>query len=290
MSVFRKLVSLGYWLLDSEKSLSDFRKKAVWREEDLIVETPSDKIMSPLVITAHVFYRDFATQLIDALKQLPKETKVFATTPSQEIKQDLESYLEVAGNPHQVRLTPNLGRNFGPLLVEYSKQLSKEKSFIHVHSKKSTHTPGLGTEWLKRNTELFLSRAGIQRISSLTKSNPEIGLVCVDASDLVWGINLRWGRSKRLARKTFQYLSGFEKVKWKGRLSFPVGGMFWVKVDAIQPLLDIDWSYEMFPVEVNQRDGCLHHSVERTIGALALSRNFFHAKFDYSRLRFYKQY
>jgi lipopolysaccharide biosynthesis protein len=265
---------LGYWLLDSEKSLSDFRKKATWKEEDLIVETPSNKIMSPLVITAHVFYPDFATQLIDALKQLPKETKVFATTPSQEIKRDLEIHLGVAGNPHDVRLTPNVGRNFGPLLVEFSKQLLKEESFIHVHSKKSLHSPEIAEEWLRRNTDLLLAQDGIQRISSLTESNPGIGLVFADASDLLWGINFRWGRSKKIAKATFSSVPGFEDLKWSGKLSFPAGGMFWVRTDAMKPLLEMEWNYGIFSLEANQRDGTLHHSIERIIGVLTKSRNY----------------
>jgi lipopolysaccharide biosynthesis protein len=274
MSVLRKLASLGYWLLDSEKSLSDFRKKAVWREEDLIVETPTDKLMSPLVITAHVFYPEFATQLIDSLEQLPKETKVFATTPSQDIKEDLESYLTAAGNPHDVRLTPNVGRNFGPLLVEFSKQLLKEESFIHVHSKKSLHSPKIAEAWLRRNTNLLLTREGIQRISSLIASNPKIGLVYADTSDLFWGINFRWGRSKHIARATFAHVPGFEKVRWSGKISFPAGGMFWSRTQAIKPLLDIDWDYAMFPQEKNQRDGELQHSQERIVGELTHSLNF----------------
>ena len=274
MGVLRKLASLGYWLLDSEKSISDFKKHATWKAEDQIVETPSDKIMSPLVITAHVFYPEFATQLIDALKQLPKETKVFATTPSQEIKEDLEGYLEAAGNPHDVRLTPNIGRNFGPLLVEFSKNLLEEESFIHVHSKKSLHSPHISKEWLRRNTDLLLTRKGIQRISSLTESNPRIGLVFGDASDLVWGINFRWGRSKNIARKTFGHLPGFEGVKWTGKLSFPAGGMFWVRSQAIRPLLEIDWDYGMFPQENNQQDGELQHAQERIVGELTHSLNF----------------
>ena len=279
MSLLRKIVSLGYWLLDSEKSLSDFRKKANWKEEDLIVEAPSDKIMSPLVITAHVFYPDFATQLINNLKDLPRDTRVLITTPSNQIKEFLDSYLKSAGNPHDVRLTPNVGRNFGPLLVEFSKELLKVDNFIHVHSKKSLHSPQIAKEWLKRNTDLLLTRSGLLRISSITQTNPSIGLVYADASDLLRGINYRWGRSRRSAKIMFEHLPGFEKIEWRGKLSFPAGGMFWVKCDAIRPLLDINWSYEAFPEEDNQRDGEAQHSLERLVGQLPPSLNFIPVRF-----------
>lgn len=274
MGFLRKVASLGYWLLDSEKSISDFKKQAVWKAEDQIVETPSDKIMSPLVITAHVFYPEFATQLIDALKLLPKGTKIYATTPSQEIKQALESYLEAAGNPYDVRVTPNIGRNFGPLLVEFSKELLKEESFIHVHSKKSLHSPDIASDWLKKHLDLLLTKEGLQLISSLKQRDPNIGLVYADASDLIWGINFRWGRSRKIAKEFFAHLPGFEGVRWSGRLSFPAGGMFWARTQALRPLLEIDWDYGMFPQEQNQRDGALQHSQERIVGELTRSLGF----------------
>jgi lipopolysaccharide biosynthesis protein len=235
--------------------------------------------MSPLVITAHVFYPEFATQLIDSLRRLPKETKVFATTPSQNIKEDLERYLDTAGNPHDVRLTPNIGRNFVPLLVEFSKQLLKEESFIHVHSKKSLHSPDIAKDWLERNTDLLLTREGLQRISALTEMNPKIGLVYADAADLLWGMNYRWGRSKRIAKRVYADLPGFERVKWSGRFPFPAGGMFWVNTKSIRSLLSINWRYTMFPLEVGQGDGTLHHATERMIGQASLSPNYHHAVF-----------
>jgi lipopolysaccharide biosynthesis protein len=283
MSLIRKAVSLGYWLLDSEKSLSDFRKEANWKEEDLIAEFPSDKIMSPLVITAHVFYPDFAIQLIDNLKDLPRDTRILITTPSKHIKELLESYLKTAGNPHDVRLTPNIGRNFGPLLVEFSKELLKEESFIHVHSKRSLHTPAIAQEWLKRELDLLLTREGLQRISSLMETNQRIGLVYADMSDLIWGVNFRWGRSLKTAKRFFAHLPGFERIKWSGKLYFPAGGMFWTRTQAIRPLLEIDWDYGMFPQEQDQRDGELHHAQERIVGELTKSLNFHKAVYQQSK-------
>jgi lipopolysaccharide biosynthesis protein len=288
MSLVRKIISLGYWILDSEKSLSDFKKEAAWTNEDLLSEIPSDKLISPLVITAHVFYPEFANDLIYFLKQLPIDTKVFATTPSQEIKQVLEAYLKTSGNPHDVRLTPNTGRNFGPLLVEFSKQLLIEESFIHVHSKKSLHTPEIGRDWLKRNTSLLVSRQGLQRITSLTERNPEIGIVYVDASDLFWGMNFRWGRSRRIARNIFGHLPGFEGVKWSGKLDFPAGGMFWLKTEAIRSLLQFDWNYGIFTPEKGERDGTLAHALERLFGEVALRQNLGYEGAVFDGSNFYK--
>jgi lipopolysaccharide biosynthesis protein len=274
MTLFRKIATAFYWMLDTEKSPLDFVKSPNGFKGALAFEGPLPQPMKPPVITAHVFYPDFANQLMTALAKLPPETKLFATTPSEEIRRDLEALLKISGNPHEVRLTPNVGRNFAPLLVEFSKELLEEESFIHIHSKRSLHSPEIAKDWVDRNTNLLLTRDGIHRIQSLSDANPKLGLVCVDASDLVRGINFRWGRSLKIAKRIFAHLPGFEHVKWAGRLFFPVGGMFWVKTDAIRPMLEHNWMYEMFSAESGQRDGTLQHAIERMFGQLCLSRNF----------------
>jgi lipopolysaccharide biosynthesis protein len=71
-----------------------------------------------------------------------------------------------------------------------------------------------------------------------------------------------------------------ESVRWSGKLMFPIGGMFWVKTQAIRQLLDIPWRYEMFPEEEGQMDGSLQHSVERLIGELTLANGFAHLLYD----------
>jgi lipopolysaccharide biosynthesis protein len=274
MTILRKLGTLYHWLLDDEKSIKDFRKQVTWKEEKLIIEAGRRDNHQPMALTAHVFYEEFAEEIINALKNLSGISKVYLTTPSTHIQQTLEKYLSKSNFAYEIRITPNVGRNFGPLFVEYSADLQKETSFIHVHSKQSLHSPELGLEWLSRNTNLLLTKEGTERIRRLSASDPEIGLVFVDSSDLLYGSNFRWGRSRGLARRLFANLPGFEKIKWSGRLSFPAGGMFWVRTDAIRPLLEVDWDYGMFPPEQGQRDGTLQHALERLVGQIPLSRNF----------------
>jgi lipopolysaccharide biosynthesis protein len=67
---------------------------------------------------------------------------------------------------------------------------------------------------------------------------------------------------------------GFEKVNWSGRLLFPAGGMFWVKTNAIRPILEFSWSYDMFPEENAQIDGAIQHGIERLIGELTRARGY----------------
>jgi lipopolysaccharide biosynthesis protein len=227
-----------------------------------------------VVLTAHVFYEDFADELLEALTHFPKDTRVLATTPSEDISAQLKASLDSLRLIHDVRVTPNLGRNFGPLLVEFSDVLKKVDSFIHVHSKKSIHSPRIAKEWLRRSTDLLLSATGIQRCFDILRQNEDVGIIYADSSDLIRGINFRWGRSKRQMMQLIGLTPGFENIKWSGRILFPAGGMFWVRTDAIRPLLELDWKYEMFPEENGQIDGGTQHGIERLLGEVTQTRGY----------------
>jgi lipopolysaccharide biosynthesis protein len=171
--------------------------------------------------------------------------------------------------------------------VEFAKELLDVNSFIHVHSKRSSHSPSFSKDWIERNIRLLLSKSLVERVVSITNSNPKLGVVFADASDLIRGINFRWGRSRAIAKKFFESLAGFEEVSWSGRLSFPAGGMFWVRTDAIKPLLVHEWTYNDFPEEADQGDGEIQHAIERMIGELPLSLGFEQAIFSQRTNRFY---
>ena len=274
MSLARKIHSFALWLVDSEKSPRDFiRSSKPERFTPIEPITTSQKVHG-VTLTAHVFYEDFAAQLLNALEKFPKDTRVLATTPHQKIRAKLEDSLTSLGLRHDVRVTPNVGRNFGPLLVEFSGELQKTDSFIHVHSKKSTHSPRIAEEWLQRGADLFLTPSGLQRSFEVLANHEEIGMIYPDASDLVRGLNFRWGRSRKQMKRMFEFAPGFENVKWSGRLLFPAGGMFWVKTNAIRPILEFPWRYDMFPEEKLQIDGATQHGIERLIGELASARGY----------------
>jgi lipopolysaccharide biosynthesis protein len=274
LSLARKIHSFALWLVDSEKSPRDFIISSSAGKFTEIESTISSQQVNGVTLTAHVFYEDFADELLDALKKFPKDTRVLATTPHEHIRVYLEKSLSSIGLRYEVRLTPNIGRNFGPLLVEFSGELLKTKSFIHVHSKKSKHSPEIAREWLRRSTDLFLSHAGLLSCFDTLENHDDIGLIYANSSDLVRGINFRWGRSRYQMKKLFGSFPGFENIKWSGRLLFPAGGMFWVKTDAIRPLLEFPWTYEVFPGESGQIDGATQHGIERVIGELTRARGY----------------
>lgn len=238
------------------------------------------KELEPLVFTAHVFYPEFIEELLPIFQSLPQGSTVLVSTSSPTIRSALEALLHGFSFRSEVRLSENRGRNFGPLLVEFGGILRTVDSFVHVHSKKSEHGhPVLMREWRKRLVKLFLDPSNLVQVQSVLAGNSRIGLAYPETRDLFRNLSFRWGLNRTPIQRRLQNQSGFERVRWAGDLSYPAGGMFWVRTDAIRPILEIDWKYEDFPLERGQLDGTLQHGLERLIGECNTARGYEHATF-----------
>ena len=254
-----------------------FKKNTTWNPSPITEETGSKLSQDDelkFAVVAHVFYPEFVNVFIESVQYFPKGTDFYVSTPNPDIFLQLKTNSKLENVDAIVRLTPNRGRNFGPLLVEFSKDLKKYDSFFHVHSKKSPHAKNnLGTVWSQRFFLLLLTKKGIRRITGLAAQDKFIGLIYPDVSDLVRRINFRWGVNRAPLQKINKlkiHTSG------RGQIPFPAGGMFWVRTAAILPLLDIDWSYTMFPEEAGQVDGTLQHGIERVLGPMVIDYGYRH--------------
>jgi lipopolysaccharide biosynthesis protein len=258
--------------------LRDFKKGDPLRRNGVrIHEGKETKFSKPVVLTAHVFYQDQVEFFVNTMNKLPAKSLVLITTPDPQIKQFFDSRLDKGRLEVEVRICQNRGRNFGPLLVEFGKRLSGVESFIHVHSKVSSHATDLDSgEWVNRLTGLFLDDKRLGRTRAIFDYDPQVGIAYSDVSDMFKGISFRWGLSKFALVPLLKRFGGFPRIGFRGAVDFPAGGMFWVKSDAIRPLLEANWSYEDFPPELGQLEGTVQHGVERLVGSLSSSLGYQH--------------
>lgn len=240
-----------------------------------------------LAVVAHVYYPEFIDVLVSNLELFPNPCVFFFSTSSLEIRNRLIARTAGSGREVHIQLTPNVGRNFAPLFVEFSNSLMAFEEFIHLHSKRSIHSKeGLGKIWAKRHTELLMTPAGLSRTLGVADSEPSVGLIYPDNSDLFRALNFTWGRNFKYAASLADRIEELPKPRVFEVLNFPAGGMFWARVDALLPLLQHDWKYEDFPMERGQLDGTLHHAIERMIGSTATAMNYKHAHYVLSEDRF----
>lgn len=274
--------AVAAYLVDDEKNLSDLKVggRRFFGEELECAETTTSNF-GTIAVSAHVFFPEFIPILLQKLESWPHGTNVYLTCSNSEIFLELEKKLDDLKFNVVLRQTPNVGRNFAPLLVEFSQDLLKYDFFVHVHSKRTTHgAKGLGTTWASRSYDLLGNFAYVKRILSEMNVNPQIGVAFADAADLLRGINFRWGKSKVAGANLFRKLKMTDSKLLQGPISFPAGGMFLARTESVKELLELNWSYEAFSRESGQKDGTLQHAIERLFGILPLHKGYSQLMYD----------
>jgi lipopolysaccharide biosynthesis protein len=86
-------------------------------------------------------------------------------------------------------------------------------------------------------------------------ADPSIGMVFPDDPNIVgWGANQPFiaDIAERVGVREFPV-----------HFHFPVGTMFWARVDALRPLLELGLGWEQYPTEPLPYDGSVLHALER---------------------------
>ncbi len=271
-----KLVALAYFTLEKRKSFSELFPNADYSKKNLVPE-PRQKMVdiSTVAITAHIYYPEFTRELFNLTKDWPPGSSLFITTMENKQESEIRKLFSNRDFNLDIRVVPNVGRNFGPLLVEFSSELQNYEFFLHVHSKKSNHGPsGLGSNWANRSFDLLLDPVKLGRALTLMKTSPKLAISFAESRDLLRGMNFRWGQSRKVTQKLVGTLGITDELRWQGPISFPAGGMFLCRSSAFIEILSFPWSYDMFPFETGQIDGTLQHGIERLFGELPLAKGF----------------
>ena len=57
-------------------------------------------------------------------------------------------------------------------------------------------------------------------------------------------------------------------------ISFPVGTMFWARVESLLPIFNLDLDWQDYPSEPLPYDGSILHAIERLLPLVASSQGF----------------
>jgi lipopolysaccharide biosynthesis protein len=97
-------------------------------------------------------------------------------------------------------------------------------------------------------------------------ADPSIGMVFPDDPNAV-----RWDKNRPHAEKLASRL-GLDQLP--EHFLFPVGSMFWGRVEALRPLFELDLQWADYPTEPLPYDGSVLHAIERLFGICAGSAPF----------------
>ncbi|MBP2493674.1 FMN phosphatase YigB (HAD superfamily) [Methylobacterium sp. PvP062] len=238
-----------------------------------------------IVVVIHAFYIDVFEELLPRLVRAIPHFDLLVSTDQPEKKRAIEAAAAVAGlvNRCRVRLVENRGRNFGPLVAVFGQDILRYDYVLHVHTKKSLFSGAEQVRWRDEIYRALFANAACATIALvLLEEDRQIGLFFPETSAHVahwghtWLSNIGAGQSL-LARLCLPY-DGFDEY-----IDYPVGGMFWARVDALRPLLTAGLTLADFPEEHGQTDGTLAHAIERVIPLVCRAQGYRAVCFDYDR-------
>lgn len=236
-----------------------YGKKLSVYEQDL----PEDAYnTSKICVHAHIYYIDLLDEMVMELKKIPYKFDVYISTDSYK-KADI--IMDIFQRNHKefnvfIDVFDNKGRDVAPFIEQMRSIITKYKFICHIHSKKSV-TNIHGTEW--RNylfDSLFGSSENISHIIKNLEYNKGLGIV-FPKSFQVLEEAATWNLNKKYADNVLKKM-GIDIMLPIHGIVFPVGNMFWARVDAILPFFT-NIQMSDFPKEKGQVDGTIAHAIER---------------------------
>jgi FMN phosphatase YigB (HAD superfamily) len=238
-----------------------------------------------IVVVVHAFYVDVFEELLPHLVRAIPQFDLLVSTDQLAKKSAIEAAAARAGLAERCRvvLVENRGRNFGPLVAVFGQDILRYDLVLHVHTKKSLFSGAEQTRWRDEIYRALFANSACAAIAlALLEEDRQIGLFFPETSAHIvywahtWLSNIGTGHGL-LARLGLSY-DGFDAY-----LDYPVGGMFWARVDALLPLLTAGLTLADFPEEHGQTDGTLAHAIERVIPLVCRAQGYRAVCFDYDR-------
>ena len=235
-----------------------------------------------IAVVIHAFHVDVLHDLVECVATLPSGAHLFIavrdTADAARARTILDQMLGTAA-PADIRVVPNRGRNFGPLLFEFNTDVLRHDYVLHLHTKKSEHLGGPGDHWRRHQSRSLAGSPAIsEMVLSTFESMPSVGVV---QPSPYWQLPYwvcHWLGNGRLGGPLLARL-GIDAPA-HGWVDYPVGGMFWARVEAIRPLLEAGFHPDEFEAEPAGTDGTLAHAIERVITITARSQGFDAVEFD----------
>ena len=166
-----------------------------------------------------------------------------------------------------VQVTPNLGRDIGPLVTQFGPALSASYDIIgHLHTKKSAHVANrpIAEAWITFLLENLLGGkdggAMLDSILSSMASDPMIGIVFPDDPHVMsWTGNRKYAEDLSARMKCGELPEQF---------NFPIGSMFWMRSAVLKKFVELDLAWDDYAPEPLPYDGTLIHAIERLFGVV----------------------
>jgi lipopolysaccharide biosynthesis protein len=243
------------------------------RTEGFIDKLPEISITSKnriesIAIVIHAYYPDIFTEVIKQLdKNSQKSFKLFVTCPSNQ-HGDVKKILSNSPFEFELLVVENRGRDILPFLK--ISQIAIEQGFgllLKIHTKKSDHRM-TGHLWRSEIFSALLPPKAREKTIEIFNENPSVGIL--GPVGHIVPMNLYFGINAKAIGYLCRHLNVSPSVL--SNLFFVAGSMFYIRSEALEPLLMLNLPHEVFEEEAGQRDGTMAHAFERAFSVSAFAK------------------
>jgi len=219
-----------------------------------------------MAIVIHAYYPDIFREILDRIAALDKRYKLFVTTPFDR-EEIIRNMLKKSGLGHSLLRVENRGRDILPFLKIIPLVIEEGfSSILKIHTKKSRHRED-GDIWRNDILNELVHSECIEAVLNYFNNHSDVGMV---------------GPIKHIVPMT-TYL-GSNKARIENLASrmgvdmnealaqpFAAGSMFFAKIQALLPLVNLALRPKDFEGEEGQVDGTMAHAIERAFAISLLS-------------------
>ncbi|WP_254459185.1 glycoside hydrolase family 99-like domain-containing protein [Xanthomonas sacchari] len=227
--------------------------------------TPAER---PYVVI-HAWYVDVLEELLAQVRDAAFDHHLIVTTTERNLA-GVNLALQRQGMEAEVVVHDNHGRDILPFLRIADRLLNAGASVVlKLHTKRSVHRQD-GDQWRREMVGSLLERDRVKAIVDAFKHRPDLGLVAPEGH--IQRLSFYWGANEQAVRALATRM-GLAQPDIETAV-FAGGSMFWVRLQAIQPILDCHLQPGEFEKEAGQVDGTLAHAIERLFSLSAVDRGY----------------
>jgi glycosyltransferase involved in cell wall biosynthesis len=222
-----------------------------------------------IAVIAHVFYEDVWPEIVARLRRWKISFQLCVSVP-EERGEKIAKLIRSDFPEARITTVPNRGRDIAPFLQQAKLVIADGIELIcKIHTKKSSHrTDGAG--WRSDLYEMLLGDEGYpEKIAAAFVGNAALGIVAPEGhvipAEYYWGAN---------ADRVHDLMGQMGYSGSPNPLMFAAGSMFWIRSQALEPILRLSLRHEDFEEEEGQVDGTLAHAIERLFPLAARMRGY----------------
>lgn len=214
-------------------------------------------------LVIHAWHLESFEEMLQQVRGCGIDFRMFVTT-TDDRRARVEELLTAHRIDAEVITAENRGRDILPFLRLADRLLDEgEQIVLKLHTKRSLHRKD-GDQWRRELMERLLSPARARCIVQAMHDDQGLGIVAAE------GHLLEVTNHMGANADTLAYLDrrlGLADTDAPAR--FVSGSMFWVRLEALRPLLDAHLDEWEFEAEQGQIDGTFAHAIERVFASCA---------------------